>query len=159
VPSFSEEGFMAIFISALATACLLLLQGIHILKTGDIRMFFLTSKSQDYPNSIRFTRRLAGSLIYGAPACAIFALLIFAVMKNGRHAMISRIATNSGNFIGGVILFTLALSAIIWPDWYMNGLQAAHPSVDIGRYEGLGRGLLRVIGAFWLLFSLIVLLH
>ena len=146
-----------IVVVSAATACLLLLQAIHVLKTGDTQMFFLCQRPRFPSNQTRSVTRIAGALMYGAPACAIFALLAFAAIRNGKAAILSWFSASAGNLVGGVILFTIGLSAVIWPDWILKGVQSAYPDTDVGVRAGFGAALTRILGAVLLGFGLLVL--
>jgi hypothetical protein len=158
VGSFSEETTMAVIVTlSAATACLLLFQAIHILKSGDTQMFFLTRKPRSVPGQTGSSRRVAGALMYGVPAGAILVLLAFAAIKNGKLAILSWLSADSGNLVGGVILFTFGLIALVWPDWILKGVQAAYPNADLGMNGGFGAALTRVLGTVLLGFGLLVL--
>lgn len=149
---------MAIVVTlSAAIACLLLLQAVHILRSGDAQMFFLPKRPRDVSSPISSSTKTAGALTYGVPACAIFSLLAYAAVKNGKSAILAWLAANSGNVVGGVILFAMGLSAVLWPDWILKGVQAAYPNADVKLESGFGATLTRVLGALLLGFGLLVL--
>lgn len=146
-----------VIIIVIATACLLLLQAIHILKSGDMQLFFFHPRGQNLTGKLSTGKKVGGVLIYGVPACAIFSLLFFAALKNGTQKLLSWFAVDSGDIIGGVILFTVGLLAVLWPGWILRAVQAANPDADIKLETVFGMGMTRVLGALLLGFGLFLL--
>lgn len=153
-----RELSMAVVITiVISTACLLLLQAIHILKSGDTHPFFFPPKGQNHAGKLSSATKIGGILIYGVPACAILSLLVFAALKNGTQKILIWFTADSGNIIGGFILFIGGLLAILWPGWILKGVQAANPDTDIRLETAFGTRLTRLLGALLLGFGLFLL--
>ncbi len=146
-----------VVILSLATACLLLVQAIHILKTGDTHLFFLSKTREGLRRQTLASTKVGAVLVYGAPACAILLLLFLAATRSGGTAIMRRIAEDFGNLFGGVLLFSIGLLGVLSPTSILKGVQAAYPSADVDRESGFAAVLTRVLGAVLLGFGLLVL--
>lgn len=137
---------------AITIGSLFMLQAIHVWTTRDTQFFFLTkAATRPVPRMLV----VSSTLIYGLPALAIFALLVSAAVRSGKGAILAWI---SGDLIGGVILFAIGLSAVVYPQWVVNGLRDAYPNVDRTLLESrVAWAITRIVGTIVLAGGVLVL--
>lgn len=149
---------MAIVVTmSAATACLCLLQAIYILKSGDMRMFFLAKHPGDVSRWVSTAQKIGGALTYGVPAFGIFSVLAYAAVRNGKAAILAWLAPNAGTFFGGVIIFTGGLSFMLWPNWWLKQVLAAYPNTNVDLESRFLIVFTRVLGALILGLALFLL--
>lgn len=122
---------------ATAIGLLALLQAIHIVRSGDIRMFVIRTwrsrLDREFASVARATRarRALAAVAYGVPACGILALLVSKGIAN-RPALAAWL---NGDLLGGLAFFSAGFSTLLWPHWMLGGIRSTYPDADT-RLEG-----------------------
>jgi hypothetical protein len=149
---------MAVLITAfVAGGCLLLVQAVHILKTGSVLWFFIPAPSEGSSHRLSRSKRAGGALLFGGPGCALLVLVAVAAVRNDKSAILSLIAADFGEFVGGLFFFTFGLLVVLWPGWMLRAIQAWYPNVDL-RIESVPmRGFIRVLAALVMAAGLFLL--
>jgi len=139
---------MAIVMTAFAAAAfVLLLQAMHVLKTGSLLWFFISAPPPPISDARTTSNRVLGVVVYGLPGCALLSLLVYKAVTQGKSAILAAPAADLGNLVGGLILFTLSFSIVLWPRWMLKSVQASYPNVDLKIETGLMRAFMRVVAA------------
>jgi hypothetical protein len=146
-----------VIIGSLVTACLLLLQGVHILRNGNMRPFFeqFVDLRGSQP-SLRFGARSAAAFLLILPSVAIFCILVLAFFKDDRHRLIDWLSGHAIGLFGGLFLLTYGLVALLRPDVVLRWVRSAYPDRDLGERNPSVQGFIRVLGVFVSAFGLFI---
>lgn len=146
-----------VIIGSLVTACLLLLQGLHIFRNGNMRPFF------ERPGDLRRGRprhsrgaRLAATLLYTVPSLAILCILTFALFKNDRQYLFEWLSGHVVGLIGGLFLLVYGLVALLRPDVVLRWVGSAYADRDLGQRSPSVKQFVRALGAFLSAFALFI---
>lgn len=146
-----------VIVGSLVTACLLFLQGIHILRKGNMRPFFKQPDlSQGSHPTLKLGNRFAGAIIYTIPGLAIVCILIAALFRNGVHSFYQWLSSHIVGLFGGLFLFTYGLVALLRPDVVIRWVASAHPDYDLAERNPSMQYFVRVLGVFVSGFALFV---
>jgi hypothetical protein len=137
-----------VIIGSLVTACLLLIQGVHIFfeQPGDLR------GSQPCLSSVA---RFAAASLYAIPSVAIFCILTLALSRNG-HRLFDWLTGHVIGLGGGLFLLTYGLVALLRPDVVLRWVGSAYPDYDLGQRNPSVQHFVRGLGAFVAAFGLFV---
>ena len=145
-----------VIVGSLVTACLLLLQGIHIARHGNMRVFFERSDDPHGSHSnLKPPARFAAVALYVIPSLAIFCVLVLALFKNDTHQLFGWLTDHLVAMVGGLFLLTYGLIALLRPDVVIRWVGSAYPNYDLG-----GRTVqhfVRGLGLFLAAFGLFIL--
>jgi hypothetical protein len=150
-----------VIIGSFVTACFLLFQGVHVLRNGNLRPFYL-EQSDDLRGSERrlsFSDTVAGACLYILPSVAVFCLLAIALFKADKDRIIDWLSDHVFELFGELFLLTYGLVALLRPDVVIRSLRGAFPDREREieeRYSSV-KVVVRSLGAFLSLFSLYVL--
>jgi hypothetical protein len=121
-----------VIIGSLLTACMLLLQGVHVLRNGNLQPFFF-EQSDDLRSSERrfsFLRSVALASLYILPSAGIFCLLAIALFKADTDRVIDWLSGNVFDLLGGLLLLTYGLKCLLWPDRVIRSLRSVFPDSE-----------------------------
>jgi len=146
-----------VIIGSLVTACLLLLQGVHIFRNGNMRPFFeqpgdLRGSQQSLSSGARF----AAASLYGLPSVAILCILTLALLRNDRHRLFEWLAGHIMSLVGGLFLLSYGLVALLRPDVVLRWIGSAYPDYDMGQRNPTVQHFVRGLGAFVSAFGLFI---
>jgi hypothetical protein len=146
-----------VIIGSLVTACLLLFQGVHILRNGNMRPFFEQpgDLSGSQP-SLRSGAKFAAASLYTIPSVAIFCLLTLALFRNNTHRLFDWLAGHVIGLVGGLFLLTYGLVALLRPDMVLRWVGSAYPDYDLGQRNPSVQHFVRGLGAFVSAFGLYI---
>jgi len=146
-----------VIIGSLATACLLLLQGVHIVRNGNMRPFF------EQPGALRGSQpslssgaRFAAASLYAIPSVAIFCILMLALFRNDKHRLFDWLTGHVIGLVGGLFLLTYGLVALLRPDVVPSWVGSAYPDYDLAQRNASIQHFVRGLGAFVAAFGLFV---
>jgi hypothetical protein len=146
-----------VIIGSLATACLLLLQGIHIFRSGSMRPFFeQPSHLGGVHPRLKPGTKFAAASLYTVPSLAIFCVLIFALFRNDTHQLRDWLAGHVIALLGGLFLFTYGLLSLLRPDVVIRWIGAAYPDYDLGERNPSVQYFVRGLGVFLSAFGLFI---
>lgn len=146
-----------VIIGSLATACLLLLQGAHIFRSGNMRPFFEQPSSLGgSPPLLKRRARFAAASLYTVPSLVILCVLVIALFRNDRHGLFGWFADHVIAVLGGLFLVTYGLVALLRPDVVIRWVGAAYPDYDIGVRNPSVQHFVRGLGAFLAVFGLFI---
>jgi hypothetical protein len=146
-----------VIVGSLLTACLLLLQGIHIIRNGNMRPFFqqpgdlLSSRP-----SLKASARFAAASLYTVPSLAIFLVLLLALSKNDTHRIFDWLSGHAVAVFGGLFLLAYGLVALLRPDVVIKWVGSAFPDYDLGSRNASVQHFVRGLGAFVAAFGLFI---
>jgi hypothetical protein len=138
-----------------ATEVVLVVQIVHVIRTGDTWPFF-ASKSPRHRSGRASGRALTGAvLLLGAAAAGILVILATTLAKDGVSPLLAWLATRPGDAIGGNAVFWLGFSGVLWPGYYLKGVQDAYPNADVNLVDSeYARFLTRALGGLMLVLGL-----
>jgi hypothetical protein len=146
-----------VIIGSLATAWLLLLQGVHIARNGNLRPFF------ERPAALRGSQpnlssgaRFAAASLYAIPSVAIFCILTLALLRNDTHRLFDWLTGHAIGLVGGLFLLTYGLLALLRPDVVLRWVGSAYPDYDLAQRNPSLHHFVRGLGAFVAAFGLFV---
>jgi hypothetical protein len=146
-----------VIIGSLVTACLLLLQGVHIFRNGDMRPFFQQpSGLRDSRSGLRSGAKFAAASLYTIPSVAIFCVLAFALFRNDMHRLLDWFAGHVIAVGGGLFLVTYGLVALLRPDVVIRWIGAAYTDYDLGQRNSSVQHFVRGLGVFLSAFGLFI---
>jgi len=146
-----------VIIGGLVTACLLLLQGIHIFRRGNMRPFF--EQPNELPGthtSLSPSAKYAAVSIYTIPSLAIFCLLVLALFRNDRQRLFEWLTGHVIGLLGGLFLLTYGLIALLRPDVVIRWVGSAYPDYDLGERNPSVQHFVRGLGVFVSAFGLFI---
>src|SRR5262245_22767026 len=95
-----------VIVGGLATASLLLFEGVHLLITGSLPRFFeRPATSSRSRSSLGFGHRIAGSVLLIIPAIATFWILTVASLRGDMHRTLEWLSDHGVGLFGGLFLF------------------------------------------------------
>lgn len=150
-----------VIVGSLVIACLLLLQGVHILRNGNLRPFFL-EQSDDLRDSRRrlsFSNSVAGACLHILPSVGVFCLLTIALFKADSDRIVDWLSGHVFALFGGLFLLTYGLAALLRPDVVIRSLRSAFPDREreIEERYSSAKAFIRALGAFLSILSLYIL--
>jgi hypothetical protein len=146
-----------VIIGSLLTACLLLFQGIHIIRKGNMRPFF--EQRGDLLSSrpgLRDSARFAAASLYTVPSLAIFCVLLLALSRTDAHRVFDWLSGHAMAVLGGLFLFTYGLVALLRPDVVIRWIGSAFPDYDLGSRNPSVQHFVRGLGVFVSAFGLFI---
>jgi ABC-type proline/glycine betaine transport system permease subunit len=135
----------------------LLLQGIHVIRNGNMRPFFeqrgnlLSSRP-----GLRASARFAAASLYTVPSLAIFCVLLLALSRNDTHRIFDWLSGHAMTVLGGLFLLTYGLVAILRPDVVIRWVGSAFPDYDLGTRIPSVQHFVRGLGVFVSAFGLFI---
>jgi formate hydrogenlyase subunit 3/multisubunit Na+/H+ antiporter MnhD subunit len=146
-----------VIIGSLVTACLLLLQGVHIVRSGNMRPFFEQpgDLGEAHP-SLKTLARLAGASLFAIPSLAVFGILLVAFLRNDVHRVFDWLTGHVMAAIGGLFLLIYGLVALLRPDVVIRWIASAFPDYDLGTRNPSVQHFVRGLGAFVVAFGLFI---
>jgi|SRR5579883_183023 len=141
-----------LIVGIFVTACLLLLQGIHVMRRRNMRPFF---KSHGEP-SLSSGAKIAASSLYTIPSLAIIGALVFALVKNNREHLFEWLNRHAIGLVGGLFLLAYGLLSLLRPDVVLRWVASAYPDYDLGERSSSVEQFVRVLGAFLFAFGLFI---
>ena len=146
-----------VIIGSLVTACLLFFQGVHILRTGNMRPFF------EQPGNLRGSRptlrtgaKFAAASLYTIPSVAVICILTLALFRNDTHRLFEWLAGHIVGLVGGLFLLTYGIVALLRPDIVLRWIGSAYPDYDLGQRSPSVQHFVRGLGAFVSAFGLFI---
>jgi hypothetical protein len=121
-----------VVVGGLATAFMLLLQGLHVLRSGDLRPFFeppvhsLPSRA-----TLALDRRIAGAGLYIVPSIAIFWILAGTLYRHGMHRTLAWFSDHGIGLVGGLFLLTYGVVTLMRPDIVAHTIRRTYPDEDL----------------------------
>lgn len=152
---------VGVIIASLVTACLMLFQGVHVLRDGNLRPFFV-EQSDDQQGSERrlsFLNSLFFACLYILPSVGVFCLLAIALFKADTDRIVDWLSGHVFALFGGLFLLTYGLAALLRPDLVIRSLRSAFPDREreIEERYSSAKAFVRALGAFLSGFSLYIL--
>lgn len=144
-----------VIIGSLVTACLLLLQGVHIVRSGNMRPFFEQPTGEAH-SSLKTSARLAGASVFAIPSLAVFGILLVAFLRNDVHRLVDWLTGHVMPLVGGLFLLIYGLVAVLRPDVVIRWVASAFPDYDLGARNPSVRHFVRGLGAFAVAFGLFI---
>jgi hypothetical protein len=142
----------------MAVGCVLALQGIHILRSGDREFFFLRSeKARCTTPELSLYSRLASASMYLVPALAMTGLLAAGLYRTGFTVFLKWTEGRFGGLAAGIFLFVVGLLAVFRPWMVIMWVKAAHPDFQIEGKTGSYLVFVRLLAAFIVAFGLFLL--
>jgi hypothetical protein len=142
---------------SLVTACLLLLQGIHIVRNGNMRPFF------EQPGALRGSQsrlsskaRLAAVSLFAIPSVAIICILMLALFRNDTQRLFVWLKGHGIGLVGGLFLLTYGLVALLRPDVVIRWVGSAYSDYDLAQRNPSMQHFVRGLGAFVAALALFV---
>jgi hypothetical protein len=150
----AQTQLLGVIVGSFATAVCLIIQGIHVLRTGLVLPFFYRPS----PRSLRMNplQRICTAGLYLVPGAAIIGVLLRAALH--RLPAPKTIEEWSGSHVGALsivcLMAALGLHLLIRPSAMVRWVQSAYPELPL---EGsrLARLIVRVIGAGWIAFAIL----
>jgi hypothetical protein len=147
---------LAVIVGSFATAVCLIVQGVHVLRTGLVLPFFYRPS----PRSLRMkpVQRVCTAGLYLAPGLAVLGVLLQAAL----HSLPApkRIEEWTEGRMGVLAILcleaALGLYLLIRPSTMMGWVQSVYPELPPEK-SPLARVIVRVIGAGWIAFAILSL--
>jgi len=126
---------MALVIAgSIVAAIVLLFQGIHILRSGNMRPFFVESRDLGRAEpSLRSGPKYTAAGLHVVASAMIFCVLTLALLKNGTAPLFQWLTGHVGGVLGGLFLLTYGLLSFLWPDVVLRWVSSAYADYDVGR--------------------------
>jgi hypothetical protein len=146
-----------VIVGSLVTACLLLLQGVHIVRSGNMRPFFEQPGDLGAAHSsLKTPARLAGASLFAIPSLAVFGILLVAFLRNDAQRLFDWLRGHVVALIGGLFLLIYGLVALLRPDVVITWVGSAFPDYDLGARNRSVQYFVRGLGAFVVAFGLFI---
>jgi hypothetical protein len=146
-----------VIVGSLLTACLLLLQGVHILRNGNMRPFF--EESVDARGSeprLSPLAKFAAASLYTVPSLAILCILTLALFRNDRRRLPEWLAGHAIGMVGGLFLLIYGIVALLRPDVVLGWIASAYPGYEFGQRDPLRQYFVRGLGLSISAFGLFI---
>lgn len=134
-----------VIIGSLLTAGILLLQGVHVLKTGNMRPFFLQSKASSTAVYLKRSARLGFGVLYLLSSAGILYVLAFILANYGSDRLLEWLGGHIISLFGGVFLLIYGLTAVFRPDVVLRWVVAPYRD-GLGIRLESGEHIIRGIG-------------
>jgi hypothetical protein len=145
---------ICLVIGSFVISGVLLIQGIHILKKGDMRPFFL--QSGDLPgwkSNRRSSARFAIASVYLIPSIAIYCILTIAIFKNDKQVLFTWLMEHTYSVIGGFVTLIYGLMALLRPDVVIKWALSQYPGYNLEELNPWISHLTRISGVIMCVLS------
>lgn len=146
-----------VIVGAILTAVLLVLQGVHVFRHGDMRPFF-DERNRHRPANALLTphARLTAGVFYVAAGTAVLSLLLIALWRTG-FRLLQWLANHFIPLGFGVFFLVYGLVGALRPRVIIRSVRAAYAVSDFDRDDSVARNLVRVICVGLIAASLLIL--
>jgi len=116
---------------SLAVSVVLLAQGIHILRNGDTRPFFLERRRAHIPPDLTVGSKYIYGALYISISASIYCVLGLALWRNGARRFVSWFENNLGFACLGLFLVGYGMLAVLRPDIVLRWVTSAYADYDL----------------------------
>ncbi|MBP7569754.1 MAG: hypothetical protein KBA95_06815 [Acidobacteria bacterium] len=147
-----------VIVGGLVTACLLLSQGVHVMRKGNTRPFFQESgEMSDLQLSLKPGARLPVALLYLIPGAAILGLLVLALLRSDRPGLSEWLTDHGFELAGAIFLFVYGLVAILRSQIVLRWIASPYQDPEARLRSSSARSFIRVLGVILSAFGLYIL--
>lgn len=146
-----------VIVGSLVTACLLLFQGLHVIRDGNMRPFFQgPRKSRDSGPSLKRRARRAAALLYLITSGSIFCILVIALFRGDGPRLFAWLTDRGVELVGGVFLLSYGLVALVRPQIVLRWVGMAYQDPPLGVRGPSAQNFVRVLGGIVSAFGLLI---